>query len=146
MLRARLKDIDPQCWAFSEDEIDMQLEVALSDFNSAPTFTYWTWDTIPDIYLSTIVLGAQIFALYAQGLLEAGREFTITDQGIMFQPPQISNYIQTMASTLLATYTAQRDAIKANIKPQPAAIGTFRVLSLMPTLARLRHLREKRIV
>lgn len=146
MLRVKLKDIVPECWAFSEDEIDMFLETSLSDFNATPTFTFFTWDTLPEIYLAIIAMGGHVWALYAQGLLEAGREFNITDNGIAFTPPQISGYMQTMASSILAAYTDLKEKIKANIKPGPAGIGTFRVLSLLPQLSRLRHLRSKQIV
>lgn len=146
MTRVRLKDIVSSCWAFCEDEIDMLLETSLSDFNAWPTFTSFTWDTLPVNFLGVVVLGAQVFALYAQGLLESGREFNIVDNAVSFQPPAISGYMQTTASALLAHYTELREKIKANIKPQPNAIGTFRVLSLLPSLARLRHLRAKQII
>ena len=146
MTRVRLKDIVPSCWAFGEDEIDMLLETSLSDFNAWPTFTCFTWDTLPDNFLGVIVLGAQIFGLFAQGMLEAGREFNVTDNGISFTPPQISGYMQTSASALLAHYTELREKIKANIKPSPGGIGTFRVMSVVPQLSRLRHLRSKQII
>jgi hypothetical protein len=146
MTRVRLKDIEPKCWAFSEDEVDMQLETSLSDFNAWPTFTCFTWDTLPETFLGVITLGAQVFSLYAQGLLEAGREFTITDNGVSFVPPQISGYMQSTASALLQSYTDMKEKIKANIKPSPAGIGTFRVMSMLPGLMRLRHLRAKQII
>jgi len=146
MTRVRLKDIEPQCWAFSESEIDMQLETSLSDFNAWPTFTCFTWDTLPETFLGVITLGAQVFSLFSQGLLEAGREFTVTDNGISFVNPPISGYMQTAASTLLQSYTDMKEKIKANIKPSPAGIGTFRVTSMLPGLMRLRHLRAKQII
>lgn len=146
MLRVRLKDIVPQCWAFTEDELDMQLETSLADFNAWPMFTCYTWDTVPQEFIGVIVLGAQVFSLFAQGLLESGREFTITDNGISFNPPQISGYMQTAASTLLQTYTEMKEKVKANLKPHPAGVGTFRVTSIMPCLMRLRHLRSKQII
>lgn len=146
MTRVRLKDTVPECWAFTEDEIDMQLETSLADFNASPMFTCFTWDTLPEPFLGMVVMGAQVFALFAQGLLEAGREFTITDNGISFTPPQISGHMQTAASTLLSIYVQERDKIKSNLKPHPAGVGTFRVTSLMPQLTRLRHLRAKEII
>jgi hypothetical protein len=146
MLRVRLKDIVPQCYAFTEDELDMLLETSLSDFNAWPTFTHFTWDTLPENFLGVIVLGAQVFGLFSQGLLEAGREFTISDNGITLNPPAISGYMQTTASTLLQSYTDMKEKIKSNVKPSPAGIGTFRVTSIMPALTRLRHLRQKQII
>lgn len=134
------------CWSFSEDEIDLQLETSLSDFNAWPAFTCFTWDTLPENFLGVITLGAQVFSLFAQGLLESGREFSISDNGISLVPPAISGYMQTSASTLLASYTEMKEKIKANIKPSPAGIGTFRVMSILPGLSRLRHLRAKQII
>lgn len=145
MLRAALKDTDPQCWAFTEDEIDMYLEIGLSNFNQTPMFTGYTWGTLESRWLSLIVLGGQISALYAQGLIEAGREFTITDNGISFNPPQLSGYMQTIASQLIGFYTTQLQAVKGNMKPSPEGVGTFRVLAIHPAFMRIRHLREKAI-
>lgn len=146
MTRAMLKDTDPSCWAFTEDEVDMYLEGSLSDFNSTPMFTSFTWDSLEDRWLHIIALGGVVFALYAQGLIEAGREFSITDNGISFTPPQISGYMQTTASQLLAHYTEKKNLTKGNFKPRPSGVGTFRVLAIHPHLFRLRHLREKRII
>jgi len=146
MTRVRLKDIDAKCWAFSEDEIDLQLEMSLSDFNAWPTYTCFSWDTLPENFLGVITLGAQVFSLMAQGLLEAGREFSITDNGISFVNPPISTYMQSTATTLLSSYTEMKEKIKSNMKPSPAGIGTFRVMSILPGLTRLRHLRQKQII
>lgn len=145
MLRAALKDTDPRCWAFTEDEIDMYLEIGLANFNQTPMFTGFVWGDLEERWLSLIVIGGQIAALYAQGLIEAGREFTITDNGISFNPPQISGYMQTIASQLLGFYTAQLKEVKGNMKPSPEAVGTFRILAIHPAFMRIRHLREKAI-
>jgi|GEM_PF-5048658 len=134
------------CWAFSEDEIDMYLESALSDFNATPMFTRFQWHDLEDRWLHIISLGAQVFALFAQGLIEVGREFVITDNGISFQPPPISSHFQSTASTLLAHYQQNKELIKGNMKPTPSAVGVFTVLAINPMLTRLRHLRERRIV
>jgi len=146
MARAQLKDTDPTCWAFSEDEIDMYLESALSDFNATPMFTRFQWHDLEDRWLHILALGAQVFALFAQGLVEVGREFVITDNGISFQPPPISSHFQSTATTLLAHYQQNKELIKGNMKPTPSAVGVFTVLAINPMLTRLRHLRERRIV
>lgn len=133
------------CWAFSEDEIDMYLEWGLSAFNAEPTFTNFQWHDLEDRWLHIIAMGAQVFALYAQGLIEVGREFAITDNGVSFNPPQISNYMQTTASQIMAMWDATKQRIKQNMKPMPQGIGVFLPLAVHPQLVRLRHLREKRL-
>lgn len=145
LVRAMLKDTDPSCQAFTDDEIDMYLEGSLWAFNARPTFTAFLWDHMQDRWLDIIAKGATIWALYAQSLIEAGREFTITDNGISYTPPPVSDKIQSYASTLLQHYTAELTEIKSNFKPLPAAVGLFSVLDISPGLRRLRHLREKKI-
>lgn len=145
MTRVMLKDIDPNCWAFQEDEIDMFLEASLADFNAEPTFTNFNWHDLEDRWLHIIALGAAVMGLYAQGLVEVGREFVITDNGISFQPPAISGYIQSTASQLLAHYDQLKQRIKGNMKPRPQGVGMFIPLAIHPAFIRLRHLRERRL-
>ena len=98
-----------------------------------------------DRWLDIITKGAVVWALYAGSLIEAGREFTITDNGISFTPPPVSDKMQSYASSLLQHYDTNLTEIKSNFKPLPAAVGVFSVLDISPSLRRLRHLREKRI-
>jgi len=146
MLKVKLKDIDPNCKAFQTDELDMLLESALADFNSEPTFTNFNWNDLEDRWLHVISLGAMVFALYAQGLIEVGREFTITDNGVSFNPPQISGYIQSMAGTLIQHYDALKQRIKQNMKPRPQMVGLFAPMAISTQFMRLRHLRERRLL
>lgn len=145
LVRVMLKDTDPGCQAFTDDEIDMYLEGSLWAFNARPTFTAFLWDHMQDRWLDIIAKGATVWALYAQSLIESGREFTITDNGISYTPPPVSDKIQSYASALLQHYTAELTEIKSNFKPLPAAVGMFSVLDISPSLRRLRHLREKKI-
>lgn len=145
-VRAMLKDTVPEVWSFTEDEIDAYLETSLLDFNSHPTFTCFHWNDLDISFLHVITLGAVVFALFAQGLLEAGREFTINDNGISFTPPQISNRLSTTAQIYLQQYAELKEKIKANIKPNPRGLGMFRVLNIQPALQRLRHLRERQLI
>jgi len=152
LLRAMLKDggyqdafsaSSPECKVFTDEELTALLEGALSYFNGIPHFTDYTFITLPQRWYMIITQGAFLLSLAAQGLREVGREFNITDNGISFTPPAISAYLQTVHSTQYATWITEIDKIKSNIKPQPRAVGTFRVLALNPALLRLRHLREK---
>lgn len=145
-LRVRLKDTDPRNYAFSTVEINEFLDLALADVNVWPTFTEYTWTDVPTNWKSLVTLGGQVMALYAQGLIEAGREFTVTDQGISFNPPQLSAHMQTAAQALMTQYNEMKEVVKRNIRPSYYAVGSYRVLAIHPYMLRLRHLRERRLV
>lgn len=144
-LRNMLRDTDPSCQAFTNDELDLYLEASLWAFNAKPTFTSFLWDNLQERWADIIVKGATVWSLYAQGLIEAGREFQITDNGISFTPPPVSDKLHSYAAALLAHYERELLDIKQNFRPIPAAVGVFSVLDISPSLRRLRHLREKRI-
>lgn len=146
LLRAYLKDRDSRNYAFENDEISLFLDGSLSDINAWPTFTSYDWVTVPFDWMHLLAMGGQVMALYAQALIEAGREFQITDNGIQFNPPGLSSAMTTIAGSLVQQYTERKEKLKYNIKPEPRGIGTYRVLAVNPYLIRLRHLREKRIV
>ncbi len=146
LLRTYLKDRDARNYAFENDEVSLFLDGALSDINAWPTFTSYDWLTVPGDWMHLLAMGGQVMALYAQTLIEAGREFQITDNGIQFNPPGLSSAMQSIAATLVQQYAERKEKLKYNIKPEPRAVGTYRVLAVNPYLIRLRHLREKRIV
>ena len=147
MTRTMLKDADgnASCQEYSDDEIDMYVELSLAAFNAHPTFTAFNYAHLQPRWLDIITKGATVWALYADGLIQVSREFVITDNGISFQPPPITDRMYQYAAALLAHYEKELDLIKSNFKPSPAAIGLFSVLDISPALRRLRHLREKRI-
>jgi hypothetical protein len=124
------------------------LESSLSEFNSIPHFTDFTFcdDVISGRFAHLIVEGAAIYAMAAQMLIESGRELTINDNGIQFTPPQLSNALNNELSQFLASHREQVKYVKTSIKPRPIGYGSFRVMAVSPNFARLRHLRERRIV
>jgi len=148
MVRVMLKDfkLSPKVQAFQDDELNVMLDISLADFNAQPMFTNFDWNSMQSIWLGIICRGAFIMGLFAQGLLEQGREFNITDNGISFQPPGLGAYMQSMASSVMAQYAKEKEDTKGNMKPSPAYLGTFRTYNLNPMLTRLRHLRERQII
>lgn len=148
MLRVMLKDfkLAPNIQAFGDEELNVFLEVSISDFNAQPMFTAFDWNSMENRWLGVICRGAFVMALFAQGLLEQGREFTITDNGISFTPPGLGAFMQTTASSILAQYQKEKEDIKGNMKPAPHYLGTFRTLSINPSWIRLRHMRERQII
>jgi len=148
MGRVLLKDfrLSPKISAFTDEELNIFLDISLSDFNAEPTFTAFWWNDLEQRWLGVIARGVQVMALYAQGLIEQGREFNITDNGITFTPPGLGGYMQSTASAILAQYQKEKEVIKANMKPAPHYLGTFRTLNVLPSYLRLRHMRERQII
>jgi hypothetical protein len=137
-----------ECSVFTDDELICFLTSALSGFNEYPHFTQFTFSD-PQIYTlfaEIVVQGAVLLAFAAQALIEKGREFSITDNGVTYQPPQISEILNSQYSAQLADYKEKLKIIKASLKPQPLGLGTFRVTSINPNYLRLRHLRERQII
>lgn len=140
--------INQSCPVFSDNELIAFLVNGLSEFNQYPHFTHFTFADaqIQGIFLDMIIQGALILALAAQALIERGREFSITDNGITYQPPTISEILNSQYSIQLQDYKEKLKMIKASLKPSPLGLGTFRVTSVNPNYLRLRHLRERQII
>lgn len=136
------------CPIFTDDELLCFLNGSLSEFNQTPHWTSFDFcsSIIYERNAHVIVEGAYILALGAQMLVEAGREFTVTDNGITMQPPPLSTTLNNQFGALLTAHTERLKFIKCSMKPNPSGVGTFRVLALSPALLRLRHLRQRQII
>jgi len=136
------------CPIFTNDELLCFLQNSLSEFNQTPHFTAFTFaeQIIWERNSHILVEGAFILAAAAQMLIEAGREFTISDNGITMQPPPLSTTLNNALSAFVTRHTEMLKFIKANMKPAPRGVGTFRVLAVSPAFLRLRHLRQRQIV
>ncbi len=135
------------CPIFSDDELVCFLQNSLSEFNQTPHFTNIGFDS-PIIYernANIIVEGAFIIAMAAQMLIEAGREFSITDNGIGFTPNSLSDKLNNELSTFHGPHLEKLKFIKGCMKPAPLGFGSFRTFA-NPNFMRLRHLRERRII
>jgi hypothetical protein len=137
-----------ECSVFTDDELTWFLRCSLSEFNQTPHFTDFTFDmeVIYDRFAYIITEGAFILGAAAQMLIEAGREFQITDNGITMNPPPLSTVLNNELSQFVSRHTDMLHKIKWSIKPTPVGFGGFRVLAVSPNFMRLRHLRQRRIV
>lgn len=140
--------MEVECPVFSDDELICFLINGLSEFNQTPHVSNFTFahQQIQDIYLDIVVQGAALVGMSAQALIERGREFTMTDSGVSFSPPAISEILNTQYSAQLSDYRAKLIAIKTSIKPHPRGLGTVRLTSVAPAYTRLRHLRERGVI
>jgi hypothetical protein len=151
--KARSKDsygnvIYVDCDIFSVDMLTTFLATALWDFNQVPYFTFFQFDETDFVeqFGEILVEGATLYALASKALIERGREFQITDNGLNFNPPTVSELMNTQYSTLLTNYWDKLKYIKNSLRPAPKGLGTFSMNSgINPAFARLRHLRSRRI-
>ena len=118
--------------------------MALEDMNSHPMKTYYDFDTIPRDWVYCVTLGAYVFATQAQSITEKARNFTVTDQGISYTPPDLPGHLMSLMQQMETKYQTMKEKIKANEKPSLLGIGSTRVLMPNPAFSKLRHLRERR--
>lgn len=136
------------CDIFSYDMLVTFLSTALWDFNQVPYFTFFQFDddNFVEQFGEILVEGATLYSLASKSLIERGREFQLTDNGLNFNPPTVSELMQTQYSALLAHYWEKLKYIKNSLRPAPRGLGVFSMNSgINPAFARLRHLRARRL-
>lgn len=137
------------CDIFSVDLLVSFLAMSLNKFNTTPYFTNFTFEDSHFFanFSEVIAEGAVVFAMASQALIERGREFTLSDQGIQFTPPTVSELLNTQFNTEITHMWDQVKMIKASMRPGPLGLGVFGMTSSMnPAWKRLQHLRERRII
>lgn len=137
------------CDIFSIDMLVTFLATALWDFNQVPFFTFFQFDddNFVEQFGEILVEGATLYSLASKMLIERGREFQITDNGLNFNPPTVSELMNTQYSTLLSHYWEKLKYIKNSLRPAPRGLGVFSMNSgINPAFARLRHLRARRLI
>ena len=136
------------CDIFTVEALTSFLANSLSLFNEIPHFTLFTFEDTEIIaqFHDVIVQGATIMALGGKSLLERGKEFQISDNGLQFTPPTVSELMSTQWAAEMANHFEKVKLIKQNMKPSPQGLGTLTIsTSRHPAIARLRHLRARRL-
>lgn len=136
------------CDIFSTDQLVTFLGMALSFLNEIPHFTFFKFSDsfIIDIFYEVLVSASALFGLCSIALIERGREFQITDNGIAFQPPSVSELLNSQWNTELTSISARIALIKQNMKSAPLGLGSFSAQNgANPAVRRLRFLRSRRI-
>lgn len=137
------------CDIFSIDMLTTMLATALWDFNQVPYFTFFQFDddNFVEQFGEILVEGATLYALSSKALIERGREFQVTDNGISFNLPTVSEIMVTQYTALLAHYFEKLKMIKNSLRPAPISLGVWGSTSAInPAIARLRHARARRII
>jgi len=137
------------CDIFSIETLTTFLATILWDFNQVPYFTFFQFDNdnFVEQFGEILVEGATLYALASKALIERGSEYQATDNGISFNPPTVSELLNTQYNTLLTSYNEKLKMIKNSLRPHPMGLGVFGMTSAInPMFRRLRHLRERRII
>ncbi len=91
--------------------------------------------------------GACVYAMASQALIEKGREFSMTDNGVNFIPPNVAEMLQTQYAQAMQHHWEQLKYIKNSMRPAPIGLGVFGIVNgNNPAIRRLRFLRERRII
>jgi hypothetical protein len=137
-----------ECNVFDDEVLIVFLCQALSEFNMIPFFTAYTFadQIIQTLFAQAIVEGAYISSLATQSITEKGRDFTISDGGINYNPPQLGDFLQSHYTTWLNSYRERLKFIKNSIRPGPQGFGTYSTFGARsPAIMRQRHLRSRRL-
>jgi len=137
------------CDIFSVDQLVTFIAGALWDFNQVPYFTFFQFDddAFVNQFGEILVEGATLYALTSRALIEKGNEVQVTDNGINFNLPTVSEVLGTQWSTTLTNYWDKLKYIKNSLRPHPKSLGVWSMgAGANPAVRRLRHLRERRIL
>lgn len=91
------KDVYLDADIFSDEQFETALRTAISMLNQFGVTVYIEESDEKSLtkYRDLIVQGATIQLLAGQALLERGREFSWSDSGILFDPPSVSEILNT---------------------------------------------------
>lgn len=137
------------CDIFTVDQLVTFLATALWQFNETPYFTFFQFDDCNFIqqFGSVLTEGATLYALASKALIEKGSEVNISDNGLNFTIPTVSELLNSQYGTLLSHWWEKLKMIKNNIRPSPKGLGSYSINSYDNTnLKKLRHLKEKKII
>lgn len=135
------------CDIYTVEQLAVFVAISLTAFNQIPHFTFFTFEDteIINTFFEVLVQHAVIYALASKALIERGREFNVSDNGLTFQPPTVSELLNSQHGAELGNWFEKVKLIKASQKPSPLGLGTLRPLAVSPQYLRMRHLRARRI-
>lgn len=152
--KARSKDafgneIYIDCDIYSVDQLATAAASSITSFNQIPHFTSFTFEdaAFVDQFLDILVQGATLIALSSKALIERGREFQVSDNGLQFTPPTVSELLNSQWSAEATQYMEKVKLIKASMKTIPLGLGSLTVtVSRNPLVSMLRHRRARQII
>lgn len=142
-------EILKDCDIFSTDELVTFIANSLTFFNSIPTFTFFTFEdtAIIEQFHALIAQHAVIYALASQALIERGSEHQISDQGITYNVPTMSELLNSQYGTEFQQYIDAAKQAKRAMVPAPTGLSSYQMFNSPATRVRmLRTMRARRII
>jgi len=115
------------------------MDQALSAINSTPTFTSYTYGSIPYEFKHLLTLGTLVNVLPKLILLEKAKAMQFEDQGQQWTPPDLSAAFETRLKELKEDFNTLRKEIKHNVRPIPRGVGSLKALFISPQMLKWRH-------
>jgi hypothetical protein len=134
------------CNMFSVDSLVSFLIESLSMFNQIPHFTTFTYDDTDFVaqFSSILVEGGALIAYASKAVIEKGAEFTISDNGVGFNPTSVGDMLKSFHDTLFTAHNEKIKLIKNSMKPLPLGSGVWSMTTSgnYPVINRMRNKRE----
>jgi len=115
------------------------MDQAMNKINSTPTWTEYTYGTIPHQFKNLLTIGTLSYVLPKLILLEKAKAMQFSDQGQQWTPPDLSAAFEKMLDDYRKDFDDMRKEIKHNVRPYPVAVGSLRALFMSPQMLKWRH-------
>lgn len=106
---------------WTDQQLLVYIQLALGYINAAPLQTSYNIYEMPEAWETPVVIGAVIFALFGESILQAGETFSYSDNGLSLSINNAGQY-QSLAQALLSSWDAQVKALKMYLRPNSAGI------------------------
>jgi len=106
---------------WSDSQLIVYLHLAVGDLNAEPPHTVYTLEDFPDNLHTTMIMGAFVFSLISESVLQNGENFSYSDNGISLNINLAQGY-QSAAQMMLAGYIQQKKDIKRAMRPIAAGL------------------------
>lgn len=115
------------CDIFTVEALIAFLITGIEEFNAIPFYTQFTFEDTEflKIWGSLIVQRALYEALASKQLIERGREFDLSDNGMSFKPPGVSEVLGSQYAAEMSNWLDKVKIIKSSMRPYPLAIASI---------------------
>ena len=108
---------------WSDELLLIYIQIAMNDFNATGgAITYFTIDNYPIGITGTILMGAMIFALIGESVVQAGHSFSYSDNGISLAIDLSGKYMSIVGALKGAYDQAKVTAKQSITRPSAAAL------------------------
>jgi len=115
------------------------MDQALNTINSTPTFSTFTYGSVPHQLKSLLTIGTLVYVLPKLILLEKAKAMKFADQGQEWTPPELVDALEKNLTEWRKEFNENRREIKHNMRPAPMAVGSLRALFISPQMLKWRH-------